>query len=130
LERLERWGWILAIVASVSAITGSNLHDLQPATYTIVFFIAAYTFIIGFHSVIFYSRFRSWYSAPELIGRWWRVTLVSGYAFSLIGIFLLIFAYPHYPSQLSQVATGIYAIAQITFISSIVKIARIAQIYE
>ena len=130
MERLEKWGWIVAIVASISALTGSNLHDLQPASYGIVFYVALYVFIIGFLSAVFYNRFKSWYSAPELLGLPWRVALASGYVFSLIGIFALVLAYPNYPSLLSQVGTGIYAVAQTTFLLCILKIGRIAQRYQ
>jgi hypothetical protein len=130
LESLERWGWIVTIVVAISALTGLNLHDLQPSTYGIVAIVAWFLFVSGFTTFLFYTRLRSWYSAPELIGRSGRIALVSGYVFSVIGLLISTLAYPNYPSTNASVGAGIYIMGSITLLLSIRKMGQIAERYE
>jgi hypothetical protein len=130
LERLEKWGWIIAIITGLSALAGFNLHDLQPFAYGTLFFVGFYTFVIGFLIVFFRVQIKSWYSAPELMGRKWRLTLISTFVFSMFGVSFMIAAYPNYPSLMSQVGDVMYTIAQVSFLICIRKIGQIRRGYE
>lgn len=133
MEPLERRGWIIVIVGTVLivafALPDFTARYIQPSWYSLIANGVANLAMLGLLAALFRLARRSPYSAVELIG-WWRRLLPLGFAMGEIGVLIIIFAYPNYPSAMSQIGAALSILGLALMILAMRKMGLVSRKYE